>query len=109
MSSSDTTPKRRLLAQFATVARALGHEHRLELLERLGQGERTVDALALRAGLAEARRDGKHVLYRLKDAAVPALLAALRRVAERNPAEVWSRSPQGGIARRRESALPTTR
>lgn len=105
VSSSDASPKRRLLAGFAAVARALGHEHRLELLEVLAQGERTVEALAARsgqrfantsqhlqhlrrAGLVETRREGKHVVYSLKDDAVPALLAALRRVAERNLAEV---------------------
>lgn len=103
--STDDPPKRRLLAQFASVARALGHEHRLDLLEQLGQGERTVEALARRtglpvantsqhlqqlrrAGLVESRRDGKHVRYRLKDDAVTGLLAALRRLAERNLAEV---------------------
>jgi len=105
VSSSDSTPKRRLLAAFASVGRALGHEHRLELLEVLAQGDRTVDALAARsglpfantsqhlqhlrrAGLVETRREGKHVVYRLSDDTVPALLTALRRVAERNLAEV---------------------
>ena len=105
MSSSDASPKQRLLAQFAAVARALGHEHRLDLLELLGQGERTVEGLAARsgqpfantsqhlqhlrrAGLVDTRREGKHVVYRLKDEAVLALLFALRRVAERNLAEV---------------------
>lgn len=101
----ETVPKRRLLAQFAAVARALGHEHRLELLEVLAQGERSVEALAARsgqsfantsqhlqqlrrAGLVETRREGKHVVYRLKDDAVLALMTALRQVAERNLAEV---------------------
>ena len=105
MSSSDASPKQRLLAQFAAVARALGHEHRLDLLELLGQGERTVEGLAARsgqpfantsqhlqhlrrAGLVETRREGKHVFYRLKDEAVLALMTALRHVAERNIAEV---------------------
>jgi len=104
MSSSDS-PKRQLLVQFAALARALGHEHRLELLEHLGQGERSVEALATRcgqpfanisqhlqqlrrSGLVATRRNGKRVLYRLADDAVPALLAALRQVAERNIAEV---------------------
>lgn len=101
----ETAPKRRLFAQFAAVARALGHEHRLELLEVLAQGERSVDALAARsgqsfantsqhlqqlrrAGLVETRREGKHVVYRLKDDTVLALMTALRQVAERNLAEV---------------------
>lgn len=101
----ETVPKRRLLAQFAAVARALGHEHRLELLEVLAQAERSVETLAARsgqsfantsqhlqqlrrAGLVETRREGKHVVYRLKDDAVLALMTALRQVAERNLAEV---------------------
>jgi len=47
-------PKQAILAEFAGVARALGHAHRLELLEHLGQGERGVDALAARVGLSLA-------------------------------------------------------
>lgn len=100
-----TNPKQALLAEFAAVARTLGHPHRIELLEHLAQGERSVEALAgrtglsianasqhlqrlRRAGLVAARRDGKFVLYRLADETVLELLASLRRVAERNVAEV---------------------
>jgi ArsR family transcriptional regulator len=87
------------------VAKALGHAHRLELLEHLAQGERSVEALAARAGisvanasqhlqqlrragLAAARRAGKRVVYRLTDDTVVGLLGALRQTAERNVAEV---------------------
>jgi ArsR family transcriptional regulator len=99
------SPKLVLFAQFAAVAKALGHAHRLELLEQLAQGERSVEVLAdrtglsianasqhlqhmRRAGLVTNRREGKFVLYRLADDAVLDLLAALRRIAERNVAEV---------------------
>ena len=41
-----------------------------------------------RAGIISARRDGKFVFYRLADGSVLDLLAALRRIAERNSAEV---------------------
>jgi ArsR family transcriptional regulator len=41
-----------------------------------------------RAGLVESRREGKFVYYRLMDDSVLDLLAALRRIAERNSAEV---------------------
>lgn len=102
---SSSNPKRALFAQFAMVARAIGHEHRLELLEQLAQGERGVEALAdrtglsvanashhlqqlRRGGLVRARRDGKFVLYRLSDATVLDLVAALRQIAERQIAEV---------------------
>jgi len=105
VSSCDKLLKRRLFTQFASVAQALGHEYRLQLLELLGQGERSVETLAARAelpfantsqhlqhlrraGLVESRREGKRVLYRLKDDAVPTLLATLGRIAERNLAEV---------------------
>lgn len=100
-----TAPKQALFAEFAIVARALGHPHRLEILERLAQGERAVEALServglsiantslhlrqmRRAGLVASRRDGRFVLYRLSDDTVLHLLAALRWVAERNLAEV---------------------
>lgn len=102
MSSS---PKQALFAEFASVARAIGHPHRLEILEHLAQGERGVDALSARlglkianasqhlqqlrrAGLAASRRNGKFILYRLADDTVLALLSSLRQVAERNIAEV---------------------
>jgi rhodanese-related sulfurtransferase/predicted transcriptional regulator len=98
-------PKQALFAQFAAVAKTLGHAHRLELLEQLAQGERAVEVLAnrtgmsianasqhlqhmRRAGLVVNRRDGKFVYYRLADDGVLDLLAALRHVAERNVAEV---------------------
>jgi ArsR family transcriptional regulator len=102
---STPNPKLALFTRFAAVAKALGHAHRLELLEQLSQGERSVEVLAdrtglsianasqhlqhmRRAGLVANRRDGKFVYYRLADDAVLELLAALRRIAERNVAEV---------------------
>ncbi|MCO5164222.1 MAG: metalloregulator ArsR/SmtB family transcription factor [Mesorhizobium sp.] len=98
-------PKQALYSEFATVARALGSQHRLEILEHLAQGERGVEALAERVGLSVAnasqhlqqlrraglvapRRDGKFVLYRIADDGVLGLLAALSGIAERNLAEV---------------------
>lgn len=102
---SSRSPKQALFVQFAAVARAFGSENRLELLEQLAQGERSVELLAKRtdlsianasqhlhqmrrAGIVTSRRDGKFVYYRLSDDAVLDLLAALRRIAERNSAEV---------------------
>jgi rhodanese-related sulfurtransferase/DNA-binding transcriptional ArsR family regulator len=104
-SMSTASPKSALFAQFAAVAKSLGHAYRLELLEQLAQGERSVETLAQktqlstanasqhlqqmrRAGLVATRRDGKFVYYRLADDSVLALLAALRTIAERNLAEV---------------------
>ena len=99
------SPKLALFAQFAEVAKTLGHAHRLDLLEHIAQGERSVDTLAQkagltianasqhlqqlrRAGLVTTRRDGKFIYYRLTDNAVLDLLAALHQIGERNIAEV---------------------
>jgi rhodanese-related sulfurtransferase/DNA-binding transcriptional ArsR family regulator len=97
--------KDRLYAQFARVGKALGNAHRLELLELLAQGERSVDALAResglsianasqhllalrQAGLVESRKQGLFVHYRLADATVFELCSSLRTVAERRLAEL---------------------
>jgi rhodanese-related sulfurtransferase len=103
---SSLGPKQRVFVGLAEIAQALGHSHRLELLEHLGQGERSVEDLAARSGLTvantsrhlqllrraalvEGRREGKRVFYRLSDEdAVVALLQALSRVGERNSAEI---------------------
>jgi rhodanese-related sulfurtransferase/DNA-binding transcriptional ArsR family regulator len=102
---ASSNPKRALFVEFAAVAKCLAHAHRLELMEQLAQGERSVELLAertglsiantsqhlqqmRRAGIIAARRDGKFVFYRLADESVLDLLAALRRIAERNSAEV---------------------
>lgn len=103
---SSTGPKQVIYESLAEVAQALGHAHRLELLEHLAQGERSVEELSARAGLTfantsrhlqilrrarlvETERRGKHVLYRLAgDAEVVALFKALGRVGERNVAEI---------------------
>ena len=98
-------PKQALFAQFAMVAKAVAHPLRLELLEQLAQGERTVEVQAnrtgasvanvsqhlqqmRRAGLLTTRREGKFIFYRLTDDTVVELLSLLRRIAERNLAEV---------------------
>ena len=102
---SSDGPKQTLFVQFAAVAKAAAHPHRLALLEQLAQGERSVEVLAdrtklsianasqhlqqmRRAGLLAVRREGKFMFYRLADDAVLELLASLRRVAERSSAEV---------------------
>jgi rhodanese-related sulfurtransferase/biotin operon repressor len=99
------SPKKRLYEQLARVAKALAQPGRLELLEALGQGERSVEGLAAATGMSVAntshhlqtlrdgglvssRREGLQVIYRLSDAAIPKLLSCLRSVAERQVAEV---------------------
>lgn len=97
--------KKRVFEQFAEAARTLGNANRLELLEYVSQGERSVDRLAeltgmsgnntsqhlnhlRRAGFVRSRRSGKQVLYALAEGPVLALLGALRCYAEANCAEV---------------------
>jgi rhodanese-related sulfurtransferase/DNA-binding transcriptional ArsR family regulator len=97
--------KDRLYGQFARVGKALASPHRLELLELLAQGERTVDDLAhevgmsmanasqhlqaLRdAGLVESRKQGLFVRYRVADDSVVELSTAIRTVAERRLADL---------------------
>ena len=52
--ASSESPKRLLFRQFAAIAKAVAHEHRLELLEALAQGERSVETLANRTGVSIA-------------------------------------------------------
>jgi ArsR family transcriptional regulator len=121
---SSPGPKLQLFEQFALVAKALGHAHRLMLLEQLAQGEQSVEVVAQKSGLSVAntsqhlqlmrrtglvasRRGGKHVFYRLADAAVLDLLAALRSVGERNLAEV--QLLLNGYFRDRDALEPITR
>jgi len=97
--------KHDLFNQFARVGKALSNGNRLELLEFLAQGERSVEELAkiaklsvantsqhlqqLRyAGLVESRKQGLKVYYSLSSEDVVSLLAALRQVAENQIAEV---------------------
>jgi rhodanese-related sulfurtransferase/DNA-binding transcriptional ArsR family regulator len=103
------SPSRRfkdaIYQQFARVAKALASPHRIELVDLLAQGPRTVEALGrmadmslantsahlqvLRAaGLLEATKEGLFVTYRLADPVVADLFLSLRKVAETQLAEV---------------------
>lgn len=98
-------PKKKLFEQFARVAKSLASPNRLDLLETLAQGEKSVDALAeatgmsvantsyhlqiLRdSGLVESRKEGLQVIYRLSDDQIPVLMGSISRIAERHLAEV---------------------
>jgi rhodanese-related sulfurtransferase/DNA-binding transcriptional ArsR family regulator len=97
--------KQQLFAQFARVGKALSNGNRLELLEFIAQGERSVEELAgvsgltvantsqhlqqlRQTGLVTCRKEGLKVYYRISDNDVIALFSALRGVAERHLSEV---------------------
>lgn len=103
--------KAAIYEQFARIGKAISSPARLELLDLLCQGPRTVESLAKEAGLGltsasqhlkalrearlvDAEKRGLFVTYRLADEQVAALFRSLRLVAEARLAEV------GDIARR---------
>ena len=94
-----------LYAQFARIGHALASPVRLELLDLLGQGEKTVEALAEQSGagiknasahlrvlrqarLVETRREGTYIYYRLADADVSRFVRDLQRLGRTRLAEV---------------------
>src|ERR1041385_2559954 len=94
-----------LFTEFAKIAKAMGNPCRLEILQALAQGERSVESLAhtlqlsisnasqhlqrlRQAGLVAARADGHKVLYSLSGDEVITAMGSIRHVAERNLAEV---------------------
>ncbi len=100
----DRAAKDALNEQFARVGHALANGRRVELLDVLAQGERSVETLAAeaeigitlasahlqvlrRAGLVETRRSGTHIFYRLAGDDIYRLLASLREVAHQRVAE----------------------
>jgi len=102
---SSNPAKDRLYQGIGRVAAVLGSAGRLQILEFVAQGERSVDALAgmtglsvantskhlqalRQAGLVNARKEGLRVFYSLAGDDVSLLLAALRGVAEHRAAEV---------------------
>ncbi len=101
----DPQAKAGLYEQFARVGKALSSPKRLELLDLLAQGERTVEDLAAEAGLGlsscsahlqvlrharmvSARKQGTRVFYGLASDDVARLSARVREVAAALLAEV---------------------
>lgn len=97
--------KQRIYEQFARVGKALAAPARLELIDLLAQGERSVDALAREAALSianasqhlqvlhaarlvESRREGQRIYYRLAGPSVETLWLTLRGTAEAQLAEL---------------------
>ena len=101
----DRTLKTAMYQEFARVGKALASPRRLELLDLLAQGERSVEVLAGRAdlglttasnhlqilkqaGLVSTRKEGTKVYYRLAGTDIAALWAELRDVASTHLAKV---------------------
>jgi len=99
------SPKQQLFAQLARAGKGIAHSSRLELIEAMAQGEKSVEALSRSSGLAfsnvshhlqilkdcglaVSRKEGLQVYYRLADAEIPTMLSTLRRIAVRQLAEV---------------------
>lgn len=91
--------------QLAVVGKALGSGRRLELVDVLAQGERTVDSLAQTcqmrvssvsahlqvlklANLVQTRREGTSVYYRLAGEDVAGLYGSMLSIAQRRIADV---------------------
>jgi rhodanese-related sulfurtransferase/DNA-binding transcriptional ArsR family regulator len=104
---ADHAAKQRIYEQFARIGKALAAPGRLELIDLLVQGERSVDALAkeaqmsvanasqhlqvlLAARLVDTRREAQRIYYRLASPSVIELWLALRRTAESQLAELPS-------------------
>lgn len=107
---ADRAAKEALFTEVAAVGKALSNPKRLELLDLLGQGPRSVEELAAAAGLGittcsahlqllrtagmvTTRRDGTRIYYSLAGDDVAALLTGLRAAAHRH-------RPQARAARR---------
>ena len=102
---STHSPKKAVFEQLARIGNVLSNSARLEFLELLGQGERSVDELARmtgtsvantsqhlqklrQAGMVSARKEGLFVYYRLAGDEVVRLLSALSAAGEAYLAEI---------------------
>lgn len=105
MSTKKRELKDLLYEQVARIGKAVSSPKRLELLELLAQGEKTVEVLAQElsidvkltsahlkalkaARLVEHRREGKYMVYRLSGEDVAQLWVTLRQVAEEHLVEL---------------------
>jgi rhodanese-related sulfurtransferase/DNA-binding transcriptional ArsR family regulator len=101
----DQQAKDALYDVIVEAAKALGNGRRAQLIDVLGQGERSVEELAaeiqqstantsqhlqrlLRAGLVSSRRSGTRIYYSLAGPAVERLWRALRETAEAHRGEL---------------------
>lgn len=129
---SARTLKDLLYEQVARIGKSLSSPKRLELLELLAQSEKSVETLALQAGidlrlasahlkalrearLVATRRDGRHIYYRLSGQDVSQLWVALRETAEEHLVELrvaleqMTSQPDTLVSEGRESLLEKAR
>lgn len=121
-----------LYEQVARIGKSLASPKRLELVELLAQGEKSVETLAAQAGidmrlasahlkalreaqLIKARRDGKYIFYRLSGRDVSQLWVTLRETAEEHLVELqvalaqMTAQPDTLVSERRETLLEKAR
>lgn len=121
-----------LYEQVARIGKALASPKRLELVELLAQGEKSVETLAVQAGidmrltsahlkalrearLVATRRDGKYIYYRLSGRDVSQLWVMLRETAEEHLVELrvaleqMTVQPDTLVSESRESLLEKAR
>jgi rhodanese-related sulfurtransferase len=121
-----------LYEQVARIGKAFSSPKRLELIELLCQGEKTVEALAQEASISvkltsahlrelrhaqmvETRREGKHIFYRLANKAVADLWVNTHTLAENRLAELQqalqniANEPDNLIPNNRETLLKMAR
>lgn len=120
----DRQAKRALFDGFAKVGKAVSSGRRVEILDVLANGERSVEGLAVQvglsvantsqhlqvlreAGLVSGRREGTSIRYRLASAEVFGFLRALRAIAASRVAEV-DRLAEAYLGRR-DAEAPMTR
>lgn len=124
MSTKPLDPRGALHEQFARIGKAVASPRRIELLELLCQGERSVDALARATGMAvtnasqhlqalkaarlvEARREGTRIYYRAADEEVCRFTSELGAIARARLVEVEQIAHE--YFERRETLEPITR
>src|SRR3990172_4390982 len=105
MNAPATGPSTAVYEQLARIGKAFAHPCRLELVDLLSQGPRTVEVLARqtrqslantshhlqvlrRARLVEAEKAGLHVTYQLADPHLSLFFLDLRRLGEARLAEI---------------------
>src|SRR3989344_758159 len=119
--------KNQLYEQVARIGKAIASPKRLELIELLCQGEKTVETLATQADisvklasahlkelrlarLVDTRKDGKYVVYRLASTSVADLWVTLRTEAEERLVDLQmalaSISAPDGVQRGASTARP---